>query len=235
MKIRAVIFDLYGTLLEVGPRPPDAATRWNRVWRETLGAAPRLNFGEFEAACREVVAAEHAAARGRGILFPEVYWPAVVDAVLPEFARLPAAVRNASPVFSAGLMHSVRLAPGAGEALRAADEAALHLGLASNCQPYSLRELDAALEIAGLKRDRFQPDLSFFSFEYGFSKPDPHVFQLLTARLRARGIAPAETIMVGDSIDNDLVPARACGWQTFAIQAGSATGWARLRELFLHL
>ena len=75
---------------------------------------------------------------------------------------------------------------------------------------------------ATLSADLFHPALRFFSFEHGFSKPDPHVFQLLTARLGALGIAPEETLMVGDRLDNDIVPARAFGWQTWRVQTAPA-------------
>jgi len=234
MKIRAVVCDLYGTLLDFGPPPPDAARRWAEAWQVAHGTAPRLSLAQFDDACRAAVAVEHAAARARGIAFPEVFWPAIVDTVLPEFARLPAATRVASPAYGADFLHTVRLMPGAADGLRAARAASLPLGLASNCQPYSLRELDAALALAGLTRDLFDPRLTFLSFEHGFSKPDPHVFRLLTARLRTRGIAPGEMLMVGDRPDNDLEPARAHGWQVFQITAADATCWPRLCGLLAH-
>ena len=234
MRIRAAIFDIYGTLLEVGPSPADAAARWTHAWLATLGIAPRLGLAEFTDGCSQFVAAEHAAARERGIAFPEVYWPDVVETMLPEFARLPASARASSPVYDAGFLHTVRLMPGATAALCAAQTASLRLGLASNCQPYSLRELGDALAAAGLPRKPFDPRLSFLSFEHGFSKPDPHVFRLLTARLRTLGIAPGEAVMIGDRTDNDLDPARACGWQTLAVGTEPAAGLARLREMFLN-
>jgi FMN phosphatase YigB (HAD superfamily) len=93
-----------------------------------------------------------------------------------------------------------------------------------------LRELDAALAAAGLTRDLFDPRLTFLSFEHGFSKPDPNVFRLLTARLRGQGLAPGEALMVGDRADNDLAPARAHGWQAFAIGPDPAACWSRLRD-----
>ncbi len=234
MKIHAVIFDLYGTLLEIGPPAADAAARWTDAWQAALGTAPRLSLAQFHEACRAAVATEHAAAHARGLAFPEVFWPDIVDAVLPEFARLPA-TRTASPVYGADWLHTVRLMPGAADALRAAQRASKSLGLASNCQPYSLRELDAALATAGLNRDLFDPRLTFLSFEHGFGKPDPHVFQLLSARLRTLGIAPAEALMVGDRLDNDLEPARAHGWQTFHVATADATCWPRLLARLAHL
>ena len=67
---------------------------------------------------------------------------------------------------------------------------------------------------------------------HGFSKPDPHVFRLLSARLQARGIAAGDTLMVGDRLDNDIAPARAQGWRTWQLGAasGGETGgdWAAL-------
>ena len=230
MQLRAVIFDLYGTLLEAGPPPANAAARWAETWRAALGTAPRLSLAQFDDACRGAVAAEHAGAQTRGIASPEVYWPDIVDQVLPEFAGLPAEMRLASPVYGYDLRHTVRLMPGAAGALRAAQEASLRMGLASNCQPYSLRELDDALAGTGLRRELFDPRLSFLSFENGFSKPDPHVFRLLTTRLRTLGIAPGEALMVGDRVDHDLDPARAHGWQTFLIDAPAAAGWPRLLD-----
>ena len=50
MNIRAVIFDIYGTLLEVGPPPPDADARWQRLCRDLLRAEPRLSRLQFSVA-----------------------------------------------------------------------------------------------------------------------------------------------------------------------------------------
>ncbi len=234
--LRAAIFDVYGTILAFGPAPADADARWADAWRSALGREPRLTLAEFVAAGRAVVATEHATARACGLPFPEVHWPEIVDAVLPEFAALPAAVRAVSPVYGASLQHTVSLMPGAIEGLRAAHRAGLRLGLASNCQAYSLDELDAALAGTGLTRALFEPALSFLSFENGFSKPDPHVFRSLTGRLRTLGIAAGETIMVGDRLDNDLAPAAAQGWQTARITpAHPAEDWARLTARFAAL
>lgn len=231
MKLRAIVFDLYGTLLQLGPPAEEPAALWEAAWRSALGSPPRLTLPRFFAACDQAVAAEHAAARAGGIAFPEVHWPGIVDTVLPEFAPLPAAVKAGLPVYTAALRHTTRLMPGAAAVLRTARAASLRLGLASNCQPYSLLEFDAALAAAGLDRAIFDPGLRFLSFEHGFSKPDPHVFRLLGARLRAGGVAPAEALMVGDRADNDLAPARTQGWAAFAIGPDPAAAWSHLHDL----
>jgi hypothetical protein len=93
------------------------------------------------------------------------------------------------------------------------------LGLASNCQPYTLRELDDALATAELSRTLFKPGLCFFSFAAGFSKPNPHAFRFLRSQLQACGILPSDTVLVGDRLDNDLEPARSQGFQTWWLTA----------------
>ena len=55
MKIRAVIFDIYRTLFDVGPPPPDSETRWAALWRETFGGPPRLDLGGFRSACEAIM------------------------------------------------------------------------------------------------------------------------------------------------------------------------------------
>jgi FMN phosphatase YigB (HAD superfamily) len=97
-----------------------------------------------------------------------------------------------------------------------------------------LHELDTALDSAGLSYRIFSTSLCFYSFDHGFSKPDPHLFRLLTVRLRARGISPHEILMVGDRMNNDIAPARAQGWQAWHFNTqGSAPGkpegnWSQL-------
>ncbi|MBI2498221.1 MAG: hypothetical protein HYV75_10040, partial [Opitutae bacterium] len=63
MKIRAIIFDVYQTLLEVGPPPADAGRRWDDLWRRMLGGEPRLGLAGFGTACEAIIAREHGAAR----------------------------------------------------------------------------------------------------------------------------------------------------------------------------
>lgn len=230
MNCRAVIFDVYKTLLDVGPPPADAAARWGALWRELLEREPRLDLAGFAGGCHEAVARDHAATKAAGVPFPEVYWPEVVREVVPEVAALDAAGQAEFAYRQTGLWHTVRLCPPAADTLRELKQSGLLLGIASNAQPYTLRELDETLATAGLSATMFTPALTFWSFAHGFSKPDPHVFRLLTARLRSLGVAPAETLMVGDRLDNDIEPARAQGWRTWQITPPEADSWGRLRK-----
>jgi FMN phosphatase YigB (HAD superfamily) len=55
------------------------------------------------------------------------------------------------------------------------------------------------------------------------------------ARLSARGIRAAQTLMVGDRLDNGIEPARAQGWQPWLLTTGrpakaaSSGSWSDLQ------
>jgi FMN phosphatase YigB (HAD superfamily) len=217
MNLRAVIFDIYTTILEVGPPPANADARWSKLFQETLGEPAPVSRTEFSVRTAQVIARHHAAARARGIQWPEILWPSVVLEVIPSLARLPAPKLEDFLLRQMQIGRTLRLAEGAAGCLRQLHDQGILLGIASNAQAYTLRELAAALQGAGLNLSMFDRDVRFWSFENGFSKPDPHVFRILTARLEARGIRLAETLMVGDRLDNDIEPARAFGWQTWQL------------------
>ena len=228
MNIRAVIFDLYGTLLEVGTCPPDADARWHRLCRDLLRIEPRLSRLEFSVATSQVIARHHQHARARGIRWPEVHWPAVVAEVLPELVRLPRREQEEFLFRQIQTGHTAHVTAETAAGLRWLKERPSLLGIASNAQAYTVRELTEALAAHGLGMDLFERDLCFWSFEHGFSKPDPHVFQLLTVRLAAHGVSPPEILMVGDRLDNDIEPAKAHGWQTWRWGPAADADWARL-------
>jgi len=230
MTIRAIIFDIYGTLLEIGPPPADADVRWRRLFADLLHSQPRLSRLDFYVASNRLIARRHEAGRARGIPWPEVQWPAVVAEVLPELRRLSRAEQDEFLFRQIQTGHTPRLTADTAAALRWLKEQRCLLGIASNAQAYTLRELQEALTRHGLGLELFERELCFWSFEHGFSKPDPHVFQILTARLEARGVRPAETLMVGDRPDNDIERARAHGWQTWRLGPLGDGDWAALRK-----
>ena len=233
MSVRAIIFDVYKTILDVAPPPADREERWLAFAREWLGATPRLGLRELIAACETIIAREHAKARALGIAKPEIFWPDVMAEMLPEISHWPAARRDDFLWQQQALFHTVALMPGAAAVLRTLHERGVPLGIASNAQAYTLRELERALAPEGLGLSLFAPDLCFWSFAHGFSKPDPHVFRLLTARLHLRGVRPEQALMVGDRLDNDIAPARAAGWQTWRLVPVAEEGagdWRALAE-----
>lgn len=65
-------------------------------------------------------------------------------------------------------------------------------------------------------------DLVVASAEEGVSKPDFRIFQIA---LEKSGCMPARAVMIGDRVDNDIIPARAMGMHTIWLQCGIWRDW----------
>jgi FMN phosphatase YigB (HAD superfamily) len=104
-----------------------------------------------------------------------------------------------------------RLYPEVPSVLPALDSRGL-LGIIAN----QSRPMGPRLTAYGI--DRFFP-IALCSCELGYDKPDPKIFVLAEERALALG-DPGPHWMVGDRIDNDVVPARARGWKTYRVVRG---------------
>jgi putative hydrolase of the HAD superfamily len=231
MKIRAIIFDVYNTLMGVGPPPPTADAQWQRLCRDMLQIEHPCSRLNFSVAAGNVISRYHEDARARGIPWPEIHWPGVVAEIMPGLAKLPREDQEEFLFRQIQTGHTTCMTAETAQALRWFKERNYLFGIASNAQAYTLRELQEALAVHGLSMDMFEPNLCFWSFEHGFSKPDPHVFRILTARLAAHDILPSEILMVGDRLDNDIQPAKVHGWQTWQLGAAADGDWVGLRAI----
>jgi len=232
--IRAVICDIYGTLLEVGPPPPDAEARWTTLWRSAVTAPdPPPTLAGLDEGVRRRIPHHHARGRARGLIQPEVDWPALAVEAFPALHPLSAPERHRFFCEHARLRRTTRLAEGAAACLRAWHAAGMLLGIASNAQACTRQELAEALAAHALDPGLFDAEACFFSYAHGVAKPDPRVFQWLTDRLAARGLTPADTLMVGDRLDTDVAPATAAGWHAWHLGPGPgahAGDWQALRR-----
>ena len=84
------------------------------------------------------------------------------------------------------------------------------LGIVAN-QPLTLPAKLERLGMAGMF------DSADGSAALGLRKPDPRLFLAVCARL---DVQPADCLMVGDRIDNDVVPARLLGMRTTRFRCG---------------
>jgi putative hydrolase of the HAD superfamily len=109
-----------------------------------------------------------------------------------------------------GNLEVFQLRPDIDGLLRRLRERGLKLGIVAN-QPQAARE---RLVRAGIGELFEYQGLSGLT---GFSKPDPRAFE---AAAEALGTTPANCIMVGDRIDNDIVPAKALGMAAILLRVG---------------
>jgi FMN phosphatase YigB (HAD superfamily) len=208
---RAIIFDIYGTLLiaPAGGVKPDAVA--DPVLRDIitrLGHTPPYSpSSELHAA----VLRHHAAS---GMPHPEVDLRALWREVL---ALPPDADTTALVIETQAAWHAARLMPGAAELLRALAVTGMPLGLLSNAQ------CDALPSLGGLA-DIFTDDLVILSYCHGSAKPSPVLFHLLAARLAHRGITPQETLYIGNDPLHDIEPAASHGFST-ALFTGHPGSW----------
>ena len=62
-------------------------------------------------------------------------------------------------------------------------------------------------------------DVVMASAEAGCAKPDPKIFSMA---LDKAGCEPKDAIMVGDRLDNDIIPAKKMGMKTVWVRQGYA-------------
>lgn len=70
-------------------------------------------------------------------------------------------------------------------------------------------------------------DLIVASAEEGLSKPDRRIFE---TALQKSGCAPDQAVMIGDRIDNDILPARQLGMHTVWVRQGFGQYWKITNE-----
>ena len=240
--IRAVLFDIYGTLLvsasgEVGT----AGSANDRALEETLAATGIRAIGPVGDAVEmlfDAIRARHAELRAQGVDYPEVDICAMWQRVLHALCRTEC---HSVPLEPADLeaVDLERLAveyearanpcwpmPHLEGCLNRLAGAGLPLGIVSNAQFYT-RLLFPALLGEPIER-WFDVGLLFFSYEQGHAKPGTVLYERAAAALRDRGIEPREVLYVGNDMLNDVLPARTVGFHT-ALFAGDRRS-LRLRQ-----
>jgi putative hydrolase of the HAD superfamily len=197
--VRAIAFDLWDTLLD-GP-PPSRVRAALRPYR-TRALYPWLAAGFAQAAAVEALGADPEAVRDRQLVrrYPTV--AALVRAIprAPGRRVTPALVRETERLFEL-FAGAARIRRGAAALLVALRARGARLGLVSNTNSIAARAIDR-LGLAPLV------DAIVLSCDVGICKPDPRIFERTAREL---GVAPAEVIVVGDSLRSDVRGATAAG------------------------
>lgn len=206
MHFTDLIFDLYGTLVDIHTEEDDA------VWGKTA-----LFFGfygahyegpELEQAFRAAVAAREARAGQSYECFPDIPF----EQVMAQLFRDKGVEENAD---SLGMQAAqlwrilsiryLRLYPQVPEALAALREKGFRLWLLSNAQrvftAYELRYLGLEEAFDGI----------YISSDYGCRKPDVRFFRAL---LEERQLDPGKCLMIGNDRFTDIAGAEAAGLAT---------------------
>lgn len=193
-EIRAVIFDLDGTLIDTAGEIAEAMDRT----LDELGL-PRVPAREIEAMI------------GRGVRM-------LVERALVRLGAsgtdLDAAVERFEAHYAQTVATSAELFPGAGEGLQRLHEAGMKVAVVTNKPRFFTEQL---LERA--KIDRFFS--AVVSGDDGIRRKP--CGDMLEAACRSMGTQPASTLMLGDS-DNDILAARAAGCPVWCVPYGYNEG-----------
>lgn len=219
--VRAVLFDIYGTLLvsvsgDIGAAGP---VDREKAFRDSAQASGMAVYGdeplEVERRLAADIRAHHARAEATGIDVPEVDIRAVWRELLLAWraeGRVGAWTDDQVEPFALEFecrTNPVWRMPGFPEVVRDL-RARFALGIVSNAQFYTPIIMEALTGCA-LPDLGFDPSLCAWSWEQGCAKPSPHLLGVLLERLSARGVAPRELAVVGNDAARDIAPARALG------------------------
>jgi FMN phosphatase YigB (HAD superfamily) len=204
MAFRAVIFDIYGTLLVA----PGGGVKVDLDADEMLrGVISDFGFTAPDSpstAICEVVRKHHLAAMAEGNPYPEVD--------LRESWREALGLHEATPthdlvVAIESIWHPAHLMPGAASAIQQLAAAGLGLGILSNAQCNTRHAFGDLWSL-------FAPGLIVLSYQHGIAKPSASLFERVAHNLARRGIQTSETLLIGNDPLHDVIPAAAHGFKT---------------------
>ena len=210
-KPRAVLFDVYGTLLaRVGKVHPRPAAKRRQLEALIRRYELPTTVAELEAGLQSAIAREHAALRAAGRANPEVSIERIWAGMFSD--RSPEDLRQVIVEYELAT-HPAWPMPGCRRLLQALACRGLTHGIVSNAQFYTPVFLHALLG-ASLQDLGFSSSLCLYSCDFGVAKPDPALFDHARRRLHELGLREEETVMVGDDPRNDIGPATRSGFMT---------------------
>ena len=206
MKYTDLVFDLYGTLVDIHTEEDD------RVWEKTAfyfgfyGAS--YTGPELKAAFQAAMRAREARAGQSYECFPDLPF----EETMADLFRAKGVVENAdalginaAQLFRISSLDYLRLYPHALEALAKLRKAGYRLWLLSNAQAiftaYELRLLGLGDQLDGI----------YLSSNYKCRKPDLRFYQAL---IEDRDLDVSKTMMIGNDRQTDIAGAKAVGMAT---------------------
>jgi len=233
--IKAVLFDIYGTLLiseagDIGLANLDGKD--NKSFRIKLSHGYKdFSFNTIKKLLSESVARYHKKIReeNKNIEYPEVdiitLWNDMFQILDVEHYGIEELCRN-SLCFEL-VSNKVSLMPGVHSILRFIREESIPMGIISNAQYYTPLLIEYLTGMT-LKELGFEKELTAWSYEHKCGKPDTALFRGPLEFLSKRGIKNHEILYVGNDMLNDITASSALGMKT-ALFAGDKRS-LRLRE-----
>ena len=206
MRYTDLVFDLYGTLVDIHTEEDDAVWEKTAIYFGFYGA--HYTGPELKEAFHKAMARRKAQAGQNYECFPDLPFEPVmaelfrVKGIADDADRLGV---QASQLFRISSMEYIRLYPGVPEALAMLRQKGYRLWLLSNAQrvftAFELRHLGLGEQLDGI----------YISSDFGCRKPDRRFFRAL---LEAQKLDAAKCLMIGNDRDTDIAGAKAVGMDT---------------------
>ncbi len=228
IKIKCVLFDIYGTLFISGSGDIGTAKnvllKTDKIEHLLEKFKIKKNAETLLKDFFDTVKKQHEKLRKKGIDFPEIeidqIWKQVIDFKNPDIAR-------AFALEFELIINPVYPMPNLIKMLRELKNRDIILGIISNAQFFTPYLFDWFLK-SDLKHLGFEPNLILFSYKFGYAKPSSFLFEVESSRLKNMNIPTDSVLYVGNDMLNDIYPAQKEGFQT-GLFAGDARS-LRLRS-----
>jgi putative hydrolase of the HAD superfamily len=227
-KVKAILFDLYGTLfisrsgdIGMAKKKTPQTDKLEKLLQEFGNKKDSQSvLNRFYAAIEN----QHELLKKKGVDFPEVeidqIWMRVLENDDLERVRAFAVTYEliANPVYPMPNLETM---------LSVCQDSNVLMGIISNAQfytPYLFNWfLGSPPEDLG-----FHPDLILYSYEFGYAKPSTFMFQVAAERLKHMDMSVGSALYIGNDMLNDIYPAKQTGFKT-ALFAGDERS-LRLRK-----
>ncbi|MGQ8338545.1 HAD family hydrolase [Sunxiuqinia sp. A32] len=241
--IKAVIFDIYGTLIISASGDIMQSSYDSSMFKEALISAgytikvPEADLMEIHDIFGKNVIEAKEIAKENGTPFPELniveIWQKTLNRC--EEKKLIESTAQADIKLFTFIFelksNQVWPMPDLNKTLEGIKDAGYPMGIVSNAQFYTPVIMNYFL-YNKIKPDEFidgfENDISVFSYKMLKGKPDPIVYKVLTDPLKKRGLKPDDVLYVGNDMIKDIWAAKQVGFKT-CFYAGDMRAY-RLRK-----
>lgn len=206
MKYTDLIFDLYGTLLDIHTEEDDTVWEKCAIFFGFYGA--HYSGAELRSAFREAMSAREVRAGQSYECFPDIPFELVMAELFEEKGvteKSDVQGIQAAQLFRILSIDYIKLYPNVLDALALLRKKGFRLWLLSNAQriftEYELRHLGLGEQLDGI----------YISSDYGCRKPDVRFFRAL---LEEQKLDPSKCLMIGNDRLTDIAGAKAAGLDT---------------------
>lgn len=245
-KVKALIFDIYGTLLISGSGDVfsdevnlgEILEVFSRSDIRISSGDPAKGAAKVLSVFTETVAESHRTARAAGVAYPEIdireIWDDVVLKMSSSGVLAPGHDYSAEKIsfHYEAVTNPVYPMPGMKKLLAKLEKDGKILGIISNAQFYTpiiMNYFMTGKVHNGFDIDPFRKNLVRYSFLERCSKPEHSLFESVRRTLRDDfNIAPGETLFIGNDMFKDIYPAAKAGFSS-VLFAGDGRS-LRLRE-----